>query len=94
MNKELSTEESLTAQVQKQLIAEQRENALLWIENARMRAALEIYANEDNWSGVMAGEGENIYQAFAGDTKDVWGHDDDPWYFAHVALETKEEEPK
>ena len=91
MNKELSTEESLTAQVQKQLIAEQRENARLWIENGRMRAALEIYANEDNWSRVMAEEAEIIYQAFSGDTKEVWGHDDDPWTFACAALETKEE---
>lgn len=88
---ELLTEDSLAAQLQKQLIAEQRENAQLQMENARMRSALEIYANEDNWSSVMVGEGENIYEAFDGDTREVWEHDEDPWTFARVALETKED---
>ena len=88
---ELLTEDSLAAQLQKQLIAEQRENAHLWMENGRMRAALKIYANEDNWSGVTVGEGETLYQAFSGDTADVWGFDDEPWKFARMAILTKEE---
>ncbi len=88
---ELLTEDSLATQLQKQLIAEQRENARLQTENARMKAALEIYANEDNWSSVMAGEAENIYTTFSGYAPDVWEHDEDPWTFARVALETKEE---
>lgn len=52
-----------------------------------MRAALDIYADESNWDGVLVGDCGMEYTAFSGHRSDIADHDDDPWAFAQKALD-------
>lgn len=53
-------------------------------ENERMRVALTVYADENNWE--ENGATNHDYRVFSGFTPAAWKHDDDPWYFAVEAI--------